>query len=54
MEPAQVARLSALLAEQDRKAGKPLWPALVEAPFFIDQPLDAKKDMKGEYVMWAN
>jgi arylsulfatase A-like enzyme len=53
-EPAQVARLSALLAEQDRKAGKPLWPALVEAPFFIDQPLDAKKDMKGEYVMWAN
>ena len=35
-EPAQLARLTALLNEQDRKAGKPLWPALVEAPFFID------------------
>ncbi|RYF92069.1 MAG: sulfatase, partial [Caulobacteraceae bacterium] len=53
-EPAQLARLTALLAEQDRRAGKPLWPALVEAPFFIDQPLNKERNLKGEYVMWAN
>ena len=53
-DPAQLARLTALLDEQDRKAGKPLWPALVEAPFFIDQPLNKERNLKGEYVMWAN
>jgi arylsulfatase A-like enzyme len=53
-EPAQLARLTALLNEQDRQAGKPLWPALVEAPFFIDQPLNKERNLKGEYVMWAN
>ena len=53
-DPAQLARLTALLDEQDRKAGKPLWPALVEAAFFIDQPLNKERNLKGEYVMWAN
>lgn len=53
-DPVQLARLTALLDEQDRKAGKPLWPALVEAPFFIDQPLNKERNLKGEYVMWAN
>lgn len=53
-DPAQLARLTALLDEQDRRAGKPLWPALVEAPFFIDQPLNKERNLKGEYVMWAN
>eukprot|EP01030_Chromulinospumella_sphaerica_P015170 gene15170-14967_t len=53
-EPAQLARLTALLDEQDRRAGKPLWPALVEAPFFIDEPLNKERSMTGEYVMWAN
>ncbi|NBB15918.1 sulfatase-like hydrolase/transferase [Caulobacter sp. SLTY] len=53
-EPARQAQLAALLDEQDRRAGKPLWPALVEAPFFIDQPLNKERNLKGEYVMWAN
>jgi arylsulfatase A-like enzyme len=53
-QPAKMAELTALLNEQDRKAGKPLWPALVEAPFFIDQPLNKERNLKGEYVMWAN
>ncbi len=54
VEPAQVARLTGLLNAQDAKAGKPLWPALVEAPFFIDQPLNKERKLSGEYVMWAN
>jgi arylsulfatase A-like enzyme len=53
-DPKKVAELTALLDEQDRKAGKPLWPAMVEAPFFIDKPLTKDMDGSGEYVMWAN
>ncbi len=53
-EPARLAELTALLDGQDRKAGKPLWPALVEAPFFIDQPLGKDRKQTGDYVMWAN
>ncbi|MDH4386580.1 MAG: sulfatase-like hydrolase/transferase [Caulobacter sp.] len=53
-EPAKLAELTALLDGQDRRAGKPLWPALVEAPFFIDQPLGKGRKQTGDYVMWAN
>ncbi|MDP1631752.1 MAG: sulfatase-like hydrolase/transferase [Caulobacter sp.] len=51
----KVAELTALLDAQDRRAAKPIWPALIEAPIWIDHPVDGKPQPKdAEYVMWAN
>ena len=53
--PAVVAQLTALLDGQDRRAARPIWPALIEGPIWIDKPVDGKPVPKGaEYVMWAN
>ena len=52
--PDRVAALTALLDEQDRKAGRPLWPALLEGPIYIDHPLGGPIPKDAEYVMWAN
>lgn len=51
----KVKELTALLDAQDRRAAKPLWPALIEGPMWIDRPVDGKPIPKGEeYVMWSN
>lgn len=53
--PAIVAELTALLDAQDRRAAKPIWPALIEGPIWIDKPVDGTPMPKdAEYVMWAN
>jgi arylsulfatase A-like enzyme len=53
--PAVVAQLTAMLDAQDRRAARPIWPALIEGPIWIDKPVDGKPMPKGaEYVMWAN
>jgi len=53
--PAIVAQLTAMLDAQDRRAAKPIWPALIEGPIWIDQPADGTvKPKDAEYVMWAN
>ena len=53
--PAVVAQLTALLDGQDRRAARPIWPALIEGPIWIDKPADGTPQPKGaEYVMWAN
>lgn len=53
--PAVVAELTAMLDAQDRRAAKPIWPALIEGPIWIDRPVDGTPAPKGaEYVMWAN
>ncbi|MDP1736611.1 MAG: sulfatase-like hydrolase/transferase [Caulobacter sp.] len=53
--PAVVAELTAMLDTQDRRAAKPIWPALIEGPIWIDRPVDGKPMPKdAEYVMWAN
>ncbi|MDO9430189.1 MAG: sulfatase-like hydrolase/transferase [Phenylobacterium sp.] len=53
--PAMVAQLTALLDAQDRRAAKPIWPALIEGPIWIDKPVDGTPMPKdAEYVMWAN
>lgn len=53
-DPARVAALRALIAAHDRAQGKPLWPALVEAPVRIDVPLNAPWQPGQEYVYWSN
>ena len=53
--PAVVAQLTAMLDAQDRRAAKPIWPALIEGPIWIDKPVDGTPPPKdAEYVMWAN
>jgi len=53
--PAVVAQLTTMLDAQDRRAAKPIWPALIEGPIWIDKPVDGTPPPKGaEYVMWAN
>lgn len=53
--PAVVAQLTAMLDAQDRRAARPIWPALIEGPIWIDKPADGRPMPKGaEYVMWAN
>ena len=50
-----VAQLTAMLDAQDRRAAKPIWPALIEGPIWIDKPVDGTPMPKdAEYVMWAN
>ena len=40
---------------QDGRAAKPIWPALIEGPIWIDKPVDGTPMPKdAEYVMWAN
>ncbi|MBX9813326.1 MAG: sulfatase [Proteobacteria bacterium SG_bin5] len=53
-DPARVAALRALIAAHDRAQGKPLWPALIEAPVRIDVPLNAPWKPGQEYVYWSN
>jgi arylsulfatase A-like enzyme len=53
--PAVVAQLTAMLDAQDRRAAKPIWPALIEGPIWIDKPVDGTPMPEdAEYVMWAN
>jgi arylsulfatase A-like enzyme len=53
--PDRVAALTAMLEAQDRRAAKPLWPALIEGPMWIDRPTDGRPMPKdAEYVMWSN
>ena len=53
--PAVVAQLTAMLDAQDRRAARPIWPALIEGPIWIDKPADGTPMPKdAEYVMWAN
>jgi arylsulfatase A-like enzyme len=53
--PSVVAQLTAMLNAQDRRAAKPIWPALIEGPMWIDKPSDGTPQPRdAEYVMWAN
>jgi arylsulfatase A-like enzyme len=53
-EPAQVARLNALIEAQNKGMAKPLWPGLLEAPVRVDVPLNAPWSKDQEYVYWTN
>lgn len=52
--PDKLAELKTKLAEIDAQQAKPIWPALLEAPIRIDQPLGRIYKPEEEYVYWAN
>ena len=52
--PDKLAELQARLRQIDAAKVKPLWPALLEAPVFIDKPLDRDFFPADEYVYWSN
>lgn len=53
--PDKVAELTAMLDAQDRRAARPIWPALIEGPIWIDHPTNGKPmPADAEYVMWSN
>jgi arylsulfatase A-like enzyme len=53
-DPAKLAELKTLMATQDKDMAKPLWPALIQAPIPIDQPLGVPYTPGEEYVYWSN
>ncbi|MCA3758288.1 MAG: hypothetical protein IM669_12290 [Phenylobacterium sp.] len=44
----------ALLAEQDARSVKPLWPSLLQGPVFIDHPSGRQQKAGEEYILWDN
>jgi arylsulfatase A-like enzyme len=52
--PDVVARLSAMLAAQDRQNTKPAWPALVHVPVPIDRPLGTPAKPGEMVAYWSN
>lgn len=52
--PDVVARLTALLAEQDRKGVAPAWPALVHTAIPIDRPLGVPPRPGEAHAYWSN
>ena len=53
-EPARVKAMLALLAEQDARSVKPLWPSLLQGPVFIDHPSGRQQKAGEEYILWDN
>ncbi len=53
-QPAEVARLTALVDRQNAGNPKPLWPGLVEAPVRIDVPLNGPWRKDQDYIYWTN
>jgi len=52
--PDKVSALKALLAAQDARSVKPIWPSLLQGPIFIDHP-SGQPQKKGEaYILWDN
>lgn len=52
--PEKVAELKALIEAHEKLMPAPLWPALIEGPIRIDEPLNAPWQEGQEYVYWAN
>jgi len=53
-QPERVAELKAELMARDAEMAKPLWPSLIEGPFYIDHPLGVPDKPGDEYVYWSN
>ncbi|ODT62990.1 sulfatase-like hydrolase/transferase [Phenylobacterium sp.] len=52
--PDKVKALQALLAEQDARSVKPIWPSLLQGPVFIDKPGGVPQTAGDEYILWDN
>lgn len=53
-EPERVKAMLALLAQQDARSVKPLWPSLLQGPVFIDHPSGRPQKAGDEYILWDN
>lgn len=53
-EPAQLARLRALLEAHNAQMPPPLWPSFIEMPILIDKTLDQKQLPEDAYTYWYN
>ncbi|MBU4433186.1 MAG: sulfatase-like hydrolase/transferase [Alphaproteobacteria bacterium] len=52
--PAKVAELRVLLAQQDQRNLKPKWPSLLRGAIAIDHPLSVPDKPTDEYILWNN
>jgi arylsulfatase A-like enzyme len=53
-QPAVVARLRAQLRAEDAASAKAIWPSLLQAPVFVDEPGGRRHKRGDEYVLWDN
>lgn len=53
-EPERVKAMLAMLAEQDARSAKPLWPSLLQGPVFVDHPSGRPQKAGEEYILWDN
>jgi arylsulfatase A-like enzyme len=52
--PAKLAELKKVLEDINAEQAKPLWPALIEAPVWIDKPLGKPVAPQDTYIYWSN
>ncbi|MGA0599622.1 sulfatase-like hydrolase/transferase [Caulobacter sp. KR2-114] len=52
--PDKVAALKTLLAAQDARRVKPIWPSLLQGPIFVDHPSGQPQKKGDEYILWDN
>lgn len=53
-EPARTQAMLAMLKTQDAANAKPIWPSLLQAPVYVDEPGGRKHGKDAEYVLWDN
>lgn len=53
-EPAKTKALLAMLAAQDARTMKPMWPSLLQGPVLIDKPGGVPQKAEDEYILWDN
>jgi arylsulfatase A-like enzyme len=51
-DPATVARLRALIRDQDARSVKPTWPSLLQGPVYVDKPGGVPHLAGDEYILW--
>jgi hypothetical protein len=52
--PDRLAELETLLDARDAEMARPLWPSLIEGPFYVDHPLSVPDEPGDEFVYWSN
>jgi arylsulfatase A-like enzyme len=53
-EPERTKAMLAMLKAQDAASRKPIWPSLLQAPVYVDEPGGRRHAANAEYVMWDN
>ncbi|ATQ42402.1 sulfatase-like hydrolase/transferase [Caulobacter mirabilis] len=53
-QPERVKAMKALLAQQNARSVKPLWPSLLQGPVYVDKPGGVPHKATDEYVLWDN